>query len=69
MFITLNSASNTIMGSVIALKWNRVFPIASAFCVDMYTHYQCPSGSDLVKCVDAVFELYFQTIYILANNL
>ena len=65
IFITLNSASNTIMGSVIALKMESSFPfVLRVFVRYVYTLPMSERVFDLAKCVDAVFELYF-----LVNNL
>jgi len=60
IFITLNSASNTMIGSVIALKMELSFSLVLRILV----RYVCPllttlrASEGVFKCVDADFELY-----------
>jgi len=60
IFITLNSASNTIIGSVIALKIELSFSLVLCILVrcvySLLTTLRASEG--VFKCVDADFELY-----------
>ena len=59
IFITLNSASNTMIGSVIALKMEW----SSSLVLCILVRYVCPllptlrASEDVFKCVDSDFEL------------
>ena len=58
--VTLNSASNTIIGSVIALKME----LSSSLVLRILVRYVCPllttlrASEGVLKCVDSDFELY-----------
>lgn len=72
IFITLNSASNTIIGSVIALKIELSFSLVLCILVrcvyPLLTTLRVSEG--VFKCVDADFELYLlvNKLYSHKNN-